>query len=97
MNYQHHSFDIVQDIVVPKAQDTIAARFHEFRARCIRYHPIVLRMTAAIDFDNHSTLVACKIRKVRPDRCLPAKMRVANMQSPEMPPKFTLRVSHCAP
>jgi len=64
--------DVVQDVVVPEAQDTIALRFQEFGS------PVVLlglcKMLAAVQFDNQLCLRRAEVDNISADGVLSAEL-----------------------
>ena len=86
-----HIIDIAQDIIVPIAQDAIAAQFKNSCSlgimRCI------FRMLTAIDFNDEFRAMAYKICNISSDAHLPAEVRSRSLEAmAQMPPKFLFRI-----
>jgi hypothetical protein len=88
MDYRQHAVHIRQDLIVPKSQDAVPVRL-QAAGSCIvpRY---LVRMLAAVDFNDQLRSVAGKICKVWSDRHLPPEMRSFDRQTTaKMPPQFS--------
>src|SRR5579871_1476024 len=71
INRQENTRCILQDIVVPEPQHTIALRPEMSRAHLVQRAGVML---AAIDLNNNSQLMTGKISEVRSDRSLAPKV-----------------------
>ncbi len=92
VNSRHHSFDLVQHLIVPETEDAIPTGFQEFSSNTICMMPI--EMLTSVHFDDNSLLMAGEIHKIGTDRRLTAEMRPLARKLPKMPPEFPLGVGH---
>jgi len=82
---------VLQHLVIPKSQDTVAVRF-EKRATNLIFGGLV-GMLAAIDFDDQLSLNRAEIDEVRTDGMLAAEFHVAHAFGSQMTPENLLRSS----
>ena len=83
MNRFQRPVDITQNIVVPEAQDAIAARIQKSRARFIRCTPSML---APIDLEDKPKRVAGEIAEITTDSGLASKVMLLERRFAEAPP-----------
>ena len=96
MDDLHHAVDLVENLVVPEAQDAIAAGVQKSGSPFIGGAVLLIRMLPAIHLDDQAMMMAGEVRVVLADGCLSAEMDIRVWQAPEMPPEFLLRVGHGA-
>jgi hypothetical protein len=89
VNVLQHAVDIPKDIVVPVTQDSIAVRFENARALCIRSR---LRcVLAPVNLDNYPLGMAGEIDDVATNPNLTAEMRACDSKAmTQVPPQFAL-------
>jgi hypothetical protein len=68
-----NAFQILENVVVPKAQNAVATRLKASRAPDVAHHRVAFTMLAAINFDNQFGLWAKEIDHERTDRLLSPK------------------------
>jgi hypothetical protein len=95
-NHCHDAFYVREDVVVPKSEDAIAARFQIFCSLCVDGHLPILGMSGAVNLDDKSACVTTKIHKVAADSALPAKVRAFEAGFAKMPPQFSFCRRHHA-
>jgi hypothetical protein len=71
-NRFQHAVEIIENIVIPKPDDTIAMKYQFGAASVVRVHS--LGMLTAIEFDDELARGASEIRNTASDRMLPAKL-----------------------
>jgi hypothetical protein len=79
-----------------KSQHAIAVVPQEFIAIFVALRLNAIAVMSAVQFDDDSLCMACKVSEVRPDSRLTPKMRGASRQLPQLQPQFSLRHSHIA-
>lgn len=89
-----NAFDVRQHIIVPEAQNTITLPEQESGSPFIF---CAVRMLATIDFDNQPCQPAAKIRDIRADRVLAAKMLMLQLMVPQPGPQLLFSFRHIAP
>jgi hypothetical protein len=89
VNVLQHTLDILQHVIVPVAQHSIAIRFENARALGVRSR---LRcMLTPINFDDHALGMAGEIDDVTRNLNLTAKMRASDSETmTQVPPQFAL-------
>jgi hypothetical protein len=91
LNLLKHAIDILQHVVIPKAQDAIAIRFKNFRPFHIGVCPHCV--LSAVDLDDEASPMRSKISDVAPNPNLAPKVRVGGVQSAsQMPPELALGI-----
>jgi hypothetical protein len=89
-NCLQHAFNILEDIVVPEAQDREAIRFERHRARSISIDRKVV--LASIEFDNEPSLEACKVQDEITVRVLAAELAAFDLTAAQALPKPMLGI-----
>ena len=88
-----HAIQIVQDVVVPKAQDSITDTFEKFGSARISE---VLGMLPAVRFDDKPLLLTHEVGDEWSDRLLAAELRAFDLPFAQNGPEFALRIGHFA-
>ena len=86
-----HAFGILQNFMVPEADDPVARQFKKTIPSAVSY---AAGMLTAIDFNDKLLLFAKKIDDIRPHRNLAAKFGARKLSTTEIAPKLPLRVGH---
>jgi hypothetical protein len=92
----HHTFDVLQHLVIPETEHAIAIRLEILGSLGVRRDVVRLIMLPAIDFNDDAILVTGEIRKVRTYRRLSAEIGALDRDASQMPPQLSLRVRHLA-
>jgi hypothetical protein len=95
MNSLKNPLKLIQNLVIPKPQDSKSLSFKPGRSRLIVFSCVP--MLPAVDFDNQPCLQAHKIDNVGPKRMLAAKAQSRNLAPAQLLPKHPLRIRHGAP
>jgi hypothetical protein len=94
MNDFQYPLHVIQHIIVPKAENTIALRIEIVGPYRVADSLLVLGVLSTIHLNDKPQLVTGEIREIGSDRCLTTEVRVAKRQSPQMPPELSLRERH---
>jgi hypothetical protein len=70
----HHAIDVLQYVIVPETQDSIALRLKISGSFRIADNVIRLTVLRSINFDDNTSLMAGKVSEVRTDGGLPSKV-----------------------
>jgi hypothetical protein len=89
-NFCKHRIELLQDLVVPEAQDAVAARIQQFGARIVKFSH--RRMLPAVNLDDELFLQTNKIHDIRRNRILAPELESTEFTGPQTPPKFPLGV-----
>ena len=81
---------IVENCIVPKAQDPITLSFNKTSSSLVRFD--LLRMLSAIEFDYQAPLHTAKVSYERSNGMLPAEFSTTQLAVTQTRPKFLLRV-----
>jgi hypothetical protein len=96
LNGLYHAFEISHDVVVPKPQHAVTVTLEVFCSVLVPDHISIGGTGVSINLENKSRLMASKIREVRSDRRLPAKMRTDILDIAQSSPQFSLGCCHFA-
>jgi hypothetical protein len=83
----NHAFDVSEHIIVPEAKHAVAVGLE---VPCPSLIACAVGMLAAIDFDDDPRPVKCKVREIRTNRRLPAKVRALRRKLPKILPFFSI-------
>ena len=93
-NGSHHCFGLLQYLVVPEAQHTIALRGEKRGPR--RICAFTAQVLTAIDLNNDALIMASKVHKIGTNGRLSTKMKFFPKQCTQVPPKLPLGIGHGA-
>ena len=85
-----NSFNIAVDIVIMKANDSVASIAQEPFSRTIPTTFVVGRMCRAVDLNHEFFPSANEVREIGPDGLLPNELEPAEKTVSKSPPKLTL-------
>jgi hypothetical protein len=81
------AFCVLQDLVVPKSQNSKSSLFKIPGALGVQKTLILVSVTTAINLDNQHRLTATEIHDVRTDRTLSPKLRILQTASTQVLPE----------
>jgi hypothetical protein len=84
-----NALQILQNVIVPKAQDSVAARLQPFRSSAVAYLSAKFGVLPSVDFDHELGAWTEEVDNIRTNRLLPAE-RDAELVFPENIPKSPL-------
>ena len=88
-NHFQHPVSVLQDVVVPEADDAIAERFDDLRAGSVRFG----RMLPAVDLDREAQSSAGEVGDMRANRKLADELSAFEPATSQIVPEPVLRVS----
>jgi hypothetical protein len=81
-----NSLQILEHIIIPESQDSVATRFKPSRPLHIAGNRIALRVLSAVHLDDQLGFGAEEVDNVRTDRLLTAKSLVLHLMAPQETP-----------
>jgi hypothetical protein len=93
----HHSINIMCDLIVPKAKDTIAFGLKPFRTQLVSQTSFIFAMLRTVDLNNEARRRTGKIDNELSDWHLPSKVSAAGLEALQIAPEPNFWVGRTFP